>query len=347
MVREGGHVDPYYRRGQGLQRSLYLSLLRALAARTRGEGEKIRKPFILLFEEAEAFLHPEGQGKMRLALEAISAQAQVVFTTHSPLMVAPSAIAQVVRVEKRQEDGCPKAVTKRFGPVQLAGVSEKELAAVFALQRSSEFLFARGVLLVEGEGDEHIFGGICASLGKPALEELEIVVVEVRGKDQIRFFREVLGPLGLRVWAMTDLDFLWAGAGKVLGADAELAALCEKLDRESQVEFEKRHAGQEMTEEAEKRARKEIKKELCCGSLVKERDAICAKLQAENVYVLRQGEIEEYISLGRRSKGEYMKAARQLRSGERQVLHKAEFAELWAALDGRPSEQGANVPLSI
>src|SRR6516162_4965130 len=89
MVREGGHVDPYYRRGQGLQRSLYLSLLRALAARTRGEGEKIRKPFILLFEEAEAFLHPEGQGKMRLALEAISAQAQVVFTTHSPLMVAP------------------------------------------------------------------------------------------------------------------------------------------------------------------------------------------------------------------------------------------------------------------
>jgi predicted ATP-dependent endonuclease of OLD family len=78
MVREGSHVDPYYRRGQGLQRSLYLSLLRALAARTRGE-KKIKRPFIVLFEEAEAFLHPEGQGKMRAALEAISSHALVVF----------------------------------------------------------------------------------------------------------------------------------------------------------------------------------------------------------------------------------------------------------------------------
>jgi len=47
-----------------LQRTLYLSLLRALAARIRGQTERVVRPFILLFEEPEAFLHPEGQIKM-------------------------------------------------------------------------------------------------------------------------------------------------------------------------------------------------------------------------------------------------------------------------------------------
>ena len=58
--------------------------------------------------------------------------------------------------------------------------------------------------------------------------------------------------------------------------------------------------------------------------------------------MLRRGEIEEYIGLGHRSKGEYMKAASQLRSGERQVLHKDEFEALWAALQNgiTDTEQG-------
>lgn len=340
MVREGAHVYPYYRRGQGLQRSLYLSLLRALAARTGREGQNIKKPFILLVEEAEAFLHPEGQAKMRAALEAISAHAQVLFTTHSPLMVAPAAVGQVVRIEKRHEDGYPKPVTKRYGPVRLPNVSEKELRAVFALQRSSKFLFARGVLLVEGEGDDHIFTGICAALGKPPLEVLDIVVVEVGGKDQIRFFREVLEPLGLRTWAVVDLDFLWDGAGKVLGADAELAAFCEVLKNRSQEEFEKRYGGQQMTDEGEKRARKEIKKELCRGPLERERDVIRAKLRQKNIFVLGQGELEEYVGLGHRSKGEYMKASSQLRAGEREVAHRAEFEEIWLELEREMSPAG-------
>jgi len=82
VVREGTHEDPYYRRGHGLQRTLYLSLLRALAGRIRDRsGQGVVRPFILLFEEPEAFLHPEGQIKMRDALKAISERAQVAMAT--------------------------------------------------------------------------------------------------------------------------------------------------------------------------------------------------------------------------------------------------------------------------
>ena len=81
------------------------------------------------------------------------------------------------------------------------------------------------------------------------------------------------------------------------GADAELAAICETLEKLGQEKFEGRHAGQMMTAEAEKRTRKEIKRELCCGPLAKERDAVCKKLREAGICVLRQGELEEYVGL--------------------------------------------------
>lgn len=118
VVREGAHEDPYYRRGHGLQRTLYLSLLRALASRIRRQTEQqIVRPFVLLFEEPEAFLHPEGQIKMRNALQAIATRAQVVMATHSPIIVTPEFVPHTVRVEKRRQDGLPKPITKRFGPI--------------------------------------------------------------------------------------------------------------------------------------------------------------------------------------------------------------------------------------
>src|SRR6266571_4085235 len=73
LIREGSQTpEPYYRRGHGLQRALHLSLLRSLAFYIRQEtGKDVARPFILLFEEPEACLHPNGQIKMRKALSEI------------------------------------------------------------------------------------------------------------------------------------------------------------------------------------------------------------------------------------------------------------------------------------
>ena len=128
-----------------MQRTLYLSLLRALAVRMRQAGEAVlARPFVLLFEEPEAFLHPEGQTKMRNALDAIATQHQVIMATHSPVIVTPDCIPRTVRMERRREPEHPRPVSRRFGPINAEEltVPQRQLLSLFAIQRSSpEFPF--------------------------------------------------------------------------------------------------------------------------------------------------------------------------------------------------------------
>ena len=83
-LRDGGPWTPLEGKGQGFQRALYFALLRALAEELRATGSDIHRPFLLLFEEPEAFLHPALQREMGDILESISASNQVVVATHSP-----------------------------------------------------------------------------------------------------------------------------------------------------------------------------------------------------------------------------------------------------------------------
>jgi energy-coupling factor transporter ATP-binding protein EcfA2 len=325
-VSVGG--DPYYRKGQGVQRALYLSMVRALAARVR-RAEKLTRPFVILFEEPEAFLHPDGQLKMRTALGTIAEKAQVLIATHSPLMIDASFIERIIRIEKRVEAPRPKPVTRRHGPIDRTALTdlERQLLRLFALQRSSKFLFAKGVLLVEGEGDEHLLGAIALTVRDLDFEAAEIALVEVGGKESVPPSAAILRMLGLKVWSVVDLDFLWRGAGDVLQDDVDLSQLVQRAKAETKWE--------ELDDDKDERRRRMT--EICCGALADRRDAVCAKLRTLGIYVLRRGEMEQYVGLGRRSKGEYLKAAAQVRDGTRAVKDVSDFAPLfddiqqWAA----------------
>lgn len=324
-VREGDSEDVYYRRGQGMQRTLYLSLLRAEAARIR-RGQAVARPFILLFEEPEAFLHPDGQIRMREALASISDAAQVVFTTHSPVMVTPASLPHTIRVEKCLRDGCPRPVTRGFGPVdpeRLSGV-QRQLIPLFGIQRSSRFLFSRGVLLVEGTSDEHLFSALAERLGQIRLDEVEVAIVETGGKGNFIPFAEVLKMLGLNVWILTDLDFLWNGAGTILGGDAEFMRFVQRLD-------ELVPNGDDTSEDA-KRQEKARRTRVCAQELLGQRDAICGRLLMSSIFVLRHGEIEDYVGLGFGAKGRYLKAAEEIRAGTRPLQNQEDLERILEAL---------------
>lgn len=325
LIREGNSEDVYYRRGSGMQRTLYLSLLRAEAARIR-KGQPVSRPFILLFEEPEAFLHPGGQIKMRDALASISNGAQVIMATHSPLMVTPGSLPHAIRVEKCVEQGCPKPLTRGIGPISPEKLSDvqRQLIPLFAIQRSSRFLFSRGVLLVEGISDEHLFSAVAERLRQFRLDDCEIAIVETGGKNNFVPFTEVLRMLGLEVWTITDLDFLWNGAGSVLGADEELSQFVQRLEK-----LVPREDGQDENAKREDKVRRTA---ACGDHLTKERDALCQKLLMSGIFVLRYGEIEDYVGLGHRSKGHYIEAADQIRSGNRAIRNQADFERILDAL---------------
>jgi putative ATP-dependent endonuclease of OLD family len=325
FVKEGKNEDPYYRRGAGMQRTLYLSLLRAEAARIR-KGKAVSRPFVLLFEEPEAFLHPDGQVKMREALTSISGRAQVIMATHSPLMVTPDFLSRIIRVEKCPKEGCPKPVTRGSGPIDPEGLSadQRELIPLFAMQRSSRFLFSRGVLLVEGISDEHLFSAIAELRGQFRLEEYEIAIVETGGKNKFVPFVEVLTKLGLKVWILTDIDFLWNGAGTVLGPDADLTLFVQRLQELVPVD-------NNLDDDAKRRA-KGLRKQVCEDQLSDQRDVLCGKLLRSGIFVLRHGEIEDYVGLGQHSKGHYLEAANQIRAGARPIRNPEDFERILDAL---------------
>lgn len=328
VVREGTHEDPYYRRGHGLQRTLHLSLLRALAARIRSQTEQVVRPFILLFEEPEAFLHPEGQIKIRDALKAISERAQVAMATHSPIIVTPEFVDKTIRIEKRVDAGHPIPFSKRFGPIDPAILPplQRQLLPLFALQRSSRFLFSRGVLLVDGVGDEHPFPAVAQRLQRFDLESNEIAVVETGGKDNLRPFSLLLQALGLQTWVLTDIDFLWHGAGKVLGADPDLSTFVEELNRlvPELPEGERTNAG---LRDQRRRQKQAAKTELAVRP-----STLCDRLFAQGIFVLREGEIEDYVGLTPTSKGQYLKAAEEVRNGGRAIQHIEELERIVAVL---------------
>jgi predicted ATP-dependent endonuclease of OLD family len=325
LVKEGRSEDTYYRRGHGMQRTLYLSLLRAEAARIR-KGQRVSRPFILLFEEPEAFLHPDGQIKMREALRSISEGAQVIMATHSPLMVTPDSLHLTIRVEKCPKDSCPKPVTRGIGPIDAGDLtfSQRQMIPLFAIQRSSRFLFSRGVLLVEGISDEHLFTAMSDRMRQFHLEEYGVAIVETGGKDKFEAFSEVLKMMGLKVWILTDLDFLWNGAGSILGADKELARFVERLQQLAP-------AADAQDEGAQKR-QKARRKEVCATELSEQRDLLCERLLMREIFVLRHGEIEDYVGLGQGAKNHYLQAAKEIRSGVRAVVNEADVGRILDAL---------------
>jgi len=333
LISEGTLWKPYYRQGHGLQRVLLLSLLRALAVRLRQSPEnKMKRPFILLIEEPELFLHPVAQEQMRDALEAISTSNQVIYATHSPLLVSVNCLPGLVRMHKVLQ--APQSIEE----TNVAGTpvtedslgSDKDILTILNLQRSAQLFFATTVVLVEGEGDRYLHRALFENLRGIKLESEDIVLVEIGGKDRLARIKRLLGHFCPRVVSLADLDYIWTHAGTELGANPDLSQLCEALKTKVEQELS---SIPNLTDEAMKKQRKRCMIRLCTSdAFCKKRDTVCEQLECLGTFVLRQGEIEDYVGLEEVTKGSYLNVAREIASGERKVNFEPELRDLYRRL---------------
>lgn len=102
---EGVHIDNY---GHGFQRSVIYELI-SLATTFKDEKKSAKKEFsptfnLILFEEPEAFLHPNQQENMACRLRTLSSQSdhQVFITSHAPSFLdkAHQNLLEIVRVTR-------------------------------------------------------------------------------------------------------------------------------------------------------------------------------------------------------------------------------------------------------
>jgi len=214
--------------------------------------------------------------------------------------------------------------------------SDKDILTILNLQRSAQLFFATTIILVEGEGDRHLHQALIEKLCGTTLELEDIALVEIGGKDRLVRIKSLLRHFCPRVVALPDLDYIWTNAGGELEADPDLSQLCEELRTNADREMSLKP---DLTGETLKRERKKCMMKLCTSNaLCRKRDTVCAKLEHLGTFILRQGEIEDYVGLGEFAKGIYLNVAKEIASGERNINFESELQELYRRLQNWTSQ---------
>lgn len=170
------------RHGHGTQAVLLFGIYKVFTdALLRREGGAPELNPILTVEEPETHLHPVARRAMADKLSELPGQ--VVVTTHSPELVAEVAPEQVVLLRSCAE-GC-----------QVGFQSPPEAAAGRKLRQHAQALFAKALLVVEGEETE-LLPPVAQALGVD-LALLGIERINAGGQDSIlglyQQFREAYG----------------------------------------------------------------------------------------------------------------------------------------------------------
>ncbi len=238
------------RTGHGLQRAFILTLLQHLAVleaemRTtettpepgaNGPDSDKYPSLVLAIEEPELYQHPNRQrhlAKVLLSLATggiagVARQTQVVYTTHSPLLVGLDRFDQV-RICRKSRAGANQPKCTRTASASLRQVAERVWmadgaqgqpytpATMMPRLRSlmtttlAEGFFSDVVVLVEGEDDRAAVLATAQLLGKD-LDSLGISVISCGGKRNLDRPAVIFQELGIPIYLVWDGDNGVAGA---------------------------------------------------------------------------------------------------------------------------------------
>ncbi|HEY4941925.1 MAG TPA: ATP-dependent endonuclease [Rhizomicrobium sp.] len=239
---------PVTKVGHGLQRAFILSLLQHLAiarrpnrGATSGEVSEsgviddlpVESPslnLILGIEEPELYQHPNMQrhfAKVLLALSqgkipGVSARTQIIYATHSPLLVGIDRFDSVRRITRtRAAEGEPKvsgvrntnwesvavAVWESQGSPEQAFTVDSIRSRVATLMTPwmNEGFFADVAVLVEGEDDRAALLGTSLALGID-LESIGCAIIPCDGKSNLDRPHCIFSGLGIPTFVLWDSD---------------------------------------------------------------------------------------------------------------------------------------------
>ncbi|GBE29029.1 MAG TPA: ATP-dependent endonuclease [Bacteroidetes bacterium] len=222
--------------GHGLQRAFIITLLQHLTMQSESResdedsgSASVLPNLILAIEEPELYQHPNRQRHFARVLRRIATgevtgvtkNTQVIYTTHSPLMVGLDRFDQIRLLRKQPtEQDKPNETVVESAKLQVVAdklkiatdskvdfTSESLRARLAAIMTSTvnEGFFSQANVLVEGEGDRAVILG-AATLSEKDLEGNGISVVPAGSKNNLDRLYLIFTSFGIPCYLVWDND---------------------------------------------------------------------------------------------------------------------------------------------
>lgn len=211
--------------GTGAQRAIQMALVQYLAEiRNPDLGAATRRP--LLIDEPELYLHPQGVTRLRKALHKLSqAGFQVLFSTHSPLMLSRENAADTVIVAQDAEGTASVRQPLRSAVKDALESAKAQSRTLFELGNLANIYFSEKVVLCEGKTEGRLLPLAYERLFEVSPEADGIAFVTLGSCSDIPKALPVLRAMKIPACAIADLDFAFlqarTGALALLDLDGE------------------------------------------------------------------------------------------------------------------------------
>lgn len=211
---ETGDCRTFDQLGTGSQRAIQMALIRHLADLKIGP-EPIAARRMLLIDEPELYLHPQGIKRLRQALAALSQKGfQVVYATHSPLMLSRENAADAVIIRKDKAHGTLARLPLRHAVADALDEAQAQSRTLFELGNLAEIYFCDLVVLCEGKTEKRLLPLLYERLRGRHPELDQVAFVAVGACSDIPKALPVLAAMGIQACGIVDLDFAFTEARK-------------------------------------------------------------------------------------------------------------------------------------
>lgn len=187
---------------------------------------------LLLVEEPELYMHPQGVEQVRVALKRLSKQGyQVLISTHSPLAIEPEDVPDTLLIRKTKDRGTEARQTLRAAAQSAIADYPSQTRMLLSLSNSSRILFADRVVLTEGKTEQRLIPSLFAKSQGKTLALARVALISQGGVDNTGKSMAILSALDLPCKAVVDLDYAFRGAIRddFLDKDDEDVATCKDV----------------------------------------------------------------------------------------------------------------------
>ena len=222
-----GSPRPFTSFGHGAQRSAHMALIKLLADVTTGTAGNPGGIVVLLIDEPELYLHPQAIEMLRESLLQLSNQNfQVIFSTHSPLLIGRANALQTLMVFK--DTNHKTTVRQKLSTAASAFAAHSHHAeAVFSIQSATHLLFSDRVLLVEGKTEQMLIPLVYQITRGRSYVHDKGCIVSGASSSALMPMMKILRAVGFAPRALADLDFVFKvapGEGLINAASVEFLA---------------------------------------------------------------------------------------------------------------------------